>query len=265
MVKIERLNRKDLVEYCQSIGIEEKDKKTNKKKTKEKLLEEAKLHENNKIIKAVKKGKALELLSSKIKELAKSYATSLKTKIDERKKEMETDDNAHYLIYRVLGITDKEGKQIDLIQNKGRFLYKYAGSFLEEAASLCLKFKNVEGGRSYVKNTLGQKPKQFEIDFLDEKNAIEIKWRDATTDGDHKTKEENRAKAIAQQSYIPIRIMFYYPQRKHAKNIQENLAIFYKGLGGQYYAGENAWNFLAKYTGYDLKDILIKIANETTP
>jgi len=165
---------------------------------------------------------------------------------------------------RVLGITNKEGQQIDEYQNKGRFLYKYAGSFLEEAASLCLKFKNVEGGRAYVENNLGKKPKKFEIDFLDGINAIEIKWKDATTDGDHKTKEETRAKVIASQEYTPIRIMFYYPQREQAKNIQENLAIFYKGLGGQYYAGDAAWEFLTHHTGYDLKSILTKIADKRT-
>ena len=33
-----------------------------------------------------------------------------------------------------LGISFEEGENIDLYQNKGRFLYKYAGSFLEEAA-----------------------------------------------------------------------------------------------------------------------------------
>ena len=52
---------------------------------------------------------------------------------------MESDINSHYLIYKVLGISLDEGKLIDLYQNTGRFLYKYAGSFLEEATILCLK------------------------------------------------------------------------------------------------------------------------------
>jgi len=107
---------------------------------------------------------------------------------------MKTDDNSHYLIYRVLGITSTDGQLIDGYQNTGRFLYKYAGSFLEEAASLCLKFKNIDGGKRLVGNNQGQRPKTFEIDFLDDTNAIEIKWRDATTDGDHITKELQRMK-----------------------------------------------------------------------
>ena len=65
---------------------------------------------------------------------------------------MEEDDNSHYLIYQVLGISTTEGKQIDVYQNTGRFLYKYAGAFLEEAASLCLYCNNLEGGKTTVKN-----------------------------------------------------------------------------------------------------------------
>ena len=54
---------------------------------------------------------------------------------------MEHDDRSHVLIYQVLGVSEGEGKLIDVYQNKGRFLYKYAGSLLEEAAKLCFKAK----------------------------------------------------------------------------------------------------------------------------
>jgi type II restriction enzyme len=58
--------------------------------------------------------------------------------MDERAIEMESDDCSHFLIYQVLGVSLKEGQLIDLYQNKGRFLYKYAGgSFLEEVTKLC--------------------------------------------------------------------------------------------------------------------------------
>ena len=43
---------------------------------------------------------------------------------------MERDDRSHFLIYQVLGVAEDEGKLIDVYQNKGRFLYKYAGSFV---------------------------------------------------------------------------------------------------------------------------------------
>ncbi len=206
----------------------------------------------------------MEELKEKIRTLAELYASNLKDRIEERKEAMKSDDNSHYLIYRVLGITTKEGELIDIYQNTGRFLYKYAGSFLEEAATLCLNFKFPEGLKNKVENTLGQRPKTFEIDFLNKNDAIEVKWRDATTDGDHITKEHTRVKVIKDHGYKPIRVMFYYPQRDQAIKIQETLKTLYAGVGGEYYGGEEAWEFLKTYSGVDLKEILTEIANERT-
>ncbi len=62
--------------------------------------------------------------------LARGYADRLAKAIDKRVEEMKADDKSHYLIYQVLGISDEEGRLVDVYQNKGRFLYKYAGSFL---------------------------------------------------------------------------------------------------------------------------------------
>jgi hypothetical protein len=98
---------------------------------------------------------------------------------------MDDDDRSHVLIYAVLGVSESEGKLIDVYQNKGRFLYKYAGSFLEEAAKLCFKHTFSDSGSLRVTNTREQRPKTFEIDYLVGRDALEIKWRDATTDGDH--------------------------------------------------------------------------------
>ena len=153
----------------------------------------------------------MEELKQKIKKLAEAYSSNLKQKIDERKEEMKIDDNSHYLIYRVLGINTEEGQLIDIYQNTGRFLYKYAGSFLEEAATLCFNYKFPEGMKTKVKNTLGQRPVTFEMDFLNNNDALEVKWRDATTDGDHITKEHTRVQVIRAHGYKPIRVMFYYP------------------------------------------------------
>ena len=258
MAKIKRFNKQELVDYCKSIGID-----TNKQSMKM-LMAAVELYRKNEIRSAIKTGKAAILLFSKMEELAENYALNLRRKIDVRKEEMKGDDNAHYLIYNVLGITTAEGQLIDEYQNTGRFLYKYAGSFLEEAASLCLKFKNIDGGKILIPNNQGYKPKTFEIDFLDGSNAIEIKWRDATTDGDHITKEHTRVKAIEGHGYTPIRVMFYYPQREQAKRIQATLKTIYIRVKGQYYGGEEAWRFIHKYTGYDLKGILIKIATKRT-
>lgn len=122
----------------------------------------------------------MDILKEKLKTLAEVYSSTLKGKIETRKAEMKQDDNSHYLIYRVLGISTAEGELIDIYQNAGRFLYKYAGSFLEDAATLCLNFKFPDGIKTKVENTIGQRPKTFEIDFLNGLDAIEVKWRDAT-------------------------------------------------------------------------------------
>lgn len=201
-------------------------------------------------------------IKEKIKNLAEKYANNLKIQIDTRMEEMKDDDKSHYLIYKVLGIANNEGYLIDLYQNKGRFLYKYAGSFLEEATKLCFLSKFPESATVKITNTLGLRPKTFEIDCLEGNNAIEIKWRDATTDGDHITKEHTRIKVIHAAAYIPIRIMFYYPNREQAIKIQNTLETLYKGIGGEYYQGDNAWNYVKNRTGIDLKNILEEIAKE---
>ena len=196
-----------------------------------------------------------------IKNLADEYASDLKEQVDARVEEMQDDDNSHYLIYRVLGVSDEEGNLIDLYQNKGRFLYKYAGAFLEEAAIICFKYKYADAQKTKIQNTLGTRPKTFEIDCLVGTDAHEIKWRDATTDGDHITKEHTRVKVIQASGYIPIRVMFYYPQRSQAKKIQETLETLYLGIGGKYYYGDSAWKYVKNYTGIDLIEILEKIAD----
>jgi len=207
----------------------------------------------------------MEELKQSIKNLAEVYSANLKDKIEGRKEEMKGDDNSHYLVYRVLGISTQEGQLIDAYQNSGRFLYKYAGSFLEDAATLCFNFKFPKGIKTKVENTIGQRPKTFEIDFLNGNDALEVKWRDATTDGDHITKEHTRVQVIKGHGYKPIRIMFYYPQREQAIRIQQTLKTLYSGVDGEYYGGDEAWAFLQKYTGVDLKAILTDIANEKAP
>ena len=207
----------------------------------------------------------MKALKKEIRDLAEKYSTGLKEKIEQRKEDVKEDDHSHYLIYRILGITTKEGELIDIYQNTGRFLYKYAGSFLEEAATLCLNFKYPDGIKTRIENTLGQRPKTFEIDFLNDTDAIEVKWRDPTTDGDHITKEHTRVKVIKEHGYKPTRIMFYYPQRDQAIRIQETLKTLYSGVGGEYYGGDDAWKYLEEYSGVDLKLILTEIANERAP
>jgi len=201
-------------------------------------------------------------IEQNIRAIAAKYAQSLKERIDARVEEMKGDDRSHYLIYQVLGITDEEGEQIDVYENKGRFLYKYAGAFLEEATFLCFTARFPDAKQVQIKNTSGQRPKQFGIDCLIGSDAIEIKWRDATTDGDHITKEHTRIKVIKEHGLNPIRVMFYYPNRGQAMRIQETIKTIYRGIGGECYVGDDAWRYIHERTSVDLKAILTAIAVE---
>ena len=201
-------------------------------------------------------------IKEKIKVLAKKYAQTLSEKMLNRVAEMKADDKSHYLIYQVLGVSDEEGELIDVYQNKGRFLYKYAGSFLEESVITCFKEKFPEAEKLRVKNTLGKRPKTFEIDCLIGQEATEIKWRDATTDGDHITKEHTRIQIIKSHGYTPIRVMFFQPNRSQAIKIQATLKTLYAGIEGKYYLQEDAWSYVRGKTDIDLRAILTEIAKE---
>src|SRR5699024_10778729 len=106
-------------------------------------------------------------------------------------------------------------------------------------------------------------PKKFEIDCLgNEEIAHEIKWRDATTDGDHIRKEKNRIIATEKAGYTPVRLMFFKPNRKQAQKIQKSIEQLYKENRGNYYSGKDAWDYVFEKTGVDLKAILIQISQD---
>lgn len=204
-------------------------------------------------------------IETQIRSLAEKMSSELEARMKQRVVDMEADDNSHYLIYRVLGVSLSEGRLIDVYQNKGRFLYKYAGSFLENAAKLCFVDRFPDAQRTVIPNKLGSRPKTFEIDCVVKKDAFEIKWRDATTDGDHITKEHTRLQSVANAGYKPIRVMFCYPNREQARRIQDALETLYKGARGEYHYGRGAWDFIKSYTGVDLEGILQRIADERIP
>ena len=188
------------------------------------------------------------------------YKEELQKKIKEREEEMKQDNNDHYLIYNALGFTSKEGYQIDFQQNVGRFLYKYAGSLLEELAIKCMKEAYPDAKRKVkLPNTIDKSPNTVEIDCLVGNMAYEIKWKDATTDGDHIKKEHKRVQIIKEAGYVPVRIMFFEPNREQAIKIQTKLKKLYEDIGGEYYSGEDAWYYLKKKTGIDLKKIFEKL------
>lgn len=201
-------------------------------------------------------------IEDNIRNLAVEWSERLRQRINQRMRDMEDDDTSHFLIYEVLGISNREGRLIDEYQNKGRFLYRYAGAFLEQAAVLCFQERYPDSKAIRVPNTQGRRPRNFEIDCLVGSDAIEVKWRDATTDGDHVTKEHTRIQAVCDAGFTPIRVMFYYPNRTQAIRIQQTLQTLYRGLNGQYYHGDTAWEYVHHRTGVDLLAILKRIARD---
>jgi len=199
-----------------------------------------------------------------IRALANIFSQKLKEQIDIRSEEMKADDTSHHLIYNTLGIGQEYGKNIDLYQNIGRFLYKYAGSFLEESVIQIFKrtFQEDIKSKQKIVNNESRTPKTFEIDIVHGKNAYEVKWRDATTDGDHIAKEIHRIKAIKDHGYIPIRLMFFIPNRTQAINIQNRLREVYAVNHGEYYSGKDAWKYVHNKTGIDLHQILCDLSRE---
>lgn len=192
-----------------------------------------------------------------------NYRSDFQKKILERKEEMESDNNDHYLLYNVLEFTSEEGYQVDFQQNVGRFLYKYAGSVMEDLVINCFKMAHSDAvSKVKLKNTIDRSPKTVEIDCLIGNRAIEIKWKDSTTDGDHIKKEHKRVRVIKDAGYIPIRLMFFEPNRERAMRIQIRLKDLYEELGGEYYSGAAAWEYLKKDTGIDLRKILKKYGKE---
>jgi hypothetical protein len=58
--------------------------------------------------------------------------------------------------------------------------------------------------------------------------------------------------------------MFYYPNRSQAQKIQNRLRALYENEGGEYHAGDAAWQYVFQRTGVHLKAILEAIAGDRT-
>ncbi len=185
-------------------------------------------------------------------EIIERNRASLHQRVEERRVEMIKNNREHFRLYEILGFSEKEGHKIDLYQNIGRFLYKYAGALIEETTVAVLQYAK-EGQRIHIPNTISQNPKNFEIDFFvkPDNKAHEIKWRDATTDGDHVRKEKNKIQCIKKAGMTPIRVMYYMPNRKQAIRIQEKVISAYREYG-EAYTGKEAWDYIRDYTGFDL-------------
>lgn len=192
----------------------------------------------------------------RLRNIILKYREELQKRIKIREAEMREDHIEHHIVYHALGFTSEEGFQIDYQQNVGRFLYKYAGSMMEELAIQCFQLAYPETKTKVkIPNTIDKSPGMVEIDCLIGDKAYEIKWKDATTDGDHIKKEHKRVRIITEAGYRPIRLMFFESNRTQAISIQRKLRELYKTMGGEYYSGDDAWNYLKRETGIDLKRV----------
>lgn len=204
---------------------------------------------------------SIEEATKKIQTLIKEEKINLKKKIKQRSEELKNDDISHQEAYSWFGISKEESKKIDEYQNIGRLLYKTLGSTLEKAVQICFeeKYQEIEKNKK-IPNTVSSSPKKIEIDCLiNKKEAIEIKWRDATTDGDHVKKEKIRIEVIKEANYKPVRIMLYNPVREEAISIQKKIKKEYENVGGEYYSGKAAWNYIEKKTDIDLRKIISEV------
>ena len=63
-------------------------------------------------------------LKNKLKIIFDKHKKTLKEKITERKKEIESEKNPHWEIYKLLGgFDEKESFKVDFYQNVGRFFF----------------------------------------------------------------------------------------------------------------------------------------------
>lgn len=200
----------------------------------------------------------LELKYDYITKMIHLYKNTLHYVIAQRLEEMDSDLNEHFIIYQVLGVHEDEHHKVDRYQNIGRFIFKYAGALLEDIAKIALG-----GERIYIPNKISSSPKNFELDCYtsDDNKAHEIKWKDATTDGDHKKKEESKIKGIVEHNYIPVRVMFFMPERDQAAKIQAKVIELYRE-NGEAYIGEDAFEYVKNYSGIDIKQLLHNFVQE---
>ena len=62
---------------------------------------------------------------------------------------------------------------------------------------------------------------------------------------------------MVKNGIIPVKIMFYMPERAQAKKIQLSIIDLYKQTG-ESHIGKNAWLYLKDYCNFDLYNFLFK-------
>ena len=197
-----------------------------------------------------------------LNEIMQARIPALEKGMHERRESLANVNGQHLEVYELFDIPKDEGRKIELYHNLGRLFYNAVGRLLQDTTQAVIS--HTKGGKSIkIPNTISSSPKKFEIDsFVEQdKKAHEIKWRDATTDGDHVRKENHKVQCIVQQRMIPVRVMYYMPVSVQAIKIQTKVLAAYR-QHGEAYVGEDAWSYIKDYTGVDLHAYLYKKTRE---
>jgi hypothetical protein len=207
-------------------------------------------------------------IEDKLDALVQKQREETAQKIEEREAEMQQDDTDHYLLFRVFGFDGRQAHTLDFHQNVSRILYRRMGDLME-GVSLTVLGETHEGEKRLVprteaaKNT-STKKETYEIDFLSQADgrAHEIKWRDSTTDGKHVAGEILKAKRFHSLGYLPVRVMYFTPQRDTSRSAMERINAAYHDLDGEVHVGEQAFAYMRHYTGFNVWQYINRVAQQ---
>lgn len=191
-------------------------------------------------------------VNERIANILGHHAAEVRRRFAEVRERMDTADRDYSRVYRALGLDDATGRDLDERHLEARFVYNHAGVMIEKVAIECVMSRHAARKKVLVDNVASARPIKFEIDVVVERDGIEIKWKDATTDGDHVTKEKHRVASIKEAGYRPIRLMFFEPSAPQSKKIQDRLSEEYAKIGGEFHRGLAAFDFIRRYTGVDM-------------
>jgi hypothetical protein len=198
--------------------------------------------------------------ASRINAIIRFHQAAYASAVEKRKLAMAKDANHHHFLYQMMGLSDLEAVELDVNQNNSRLLYRRLALCVEDLVWECFTAAQPDSLRHVIiPNVVGEKPANFEIDIVSANRGLEVKWRDATTDGDHVMKEKHRIISVAAAGYIPHRIMLCTPEREQARKIQERMRRIYAQNNGFFLAGDDAWSFIKQETGFNLKKCIDKM------
>jgi hypothetical protein len=195
-------------------------------------------------------------IEKEIMTILDNVKNNLGSKIKQRTIDMDSEDPDSHILFKLLGFDKEESKKIDLYHNIGRLVYRSSADLMEKIViKLFETTKNAT--RLRLENPFPP-PQIFNIDAYvkSEKRAYEIKWKHATTDGDHVNKEMQKPKTIKKHGLIPIHLVFFTSERKNAISALDRIIKAYKSVDGEVYVGNDAFQHLHEYTGFDLKKFL---------